>query len=159
MMSRSAGLHTDQASGKLAKEVQDLLAPQLTGDDNLARTIHAVNLEYVLGEINADGVNMDVDDPLPVIRCSTITPFAHSMPGAGVVHHINRYQNRPSASGLLSLRQGPACIAGSRFRSNFRSRPMMATKRKPPESGSQIQNLMSRIARPSMLALTSDDTP
>jgi hypothetical protein len=98
MMSRSAGLHTDQASAKLDKEVQDLLAPQLTGDDNLARTIHAVNLEY-------------------------------------------------------------ACIAGSRFRSNFRSRPMMATKRKPPESGSQIQNLMSRIARPSMLALTSDDTP
>jgi hypothetical protein len=36
---------------------------------------------------------------------------------------------------------------------------LMATKRKPPESGSQIQNLMSRIKRPSMLALTSDDTP
>ncbi len=50
--------------GNLAKEVQDLLASQLTGDDNLARTIHAVNLEYVLGEINADGVNMHVDDPL-----------------------------------------------------------------------------------------------
>ena len=64
MMTGSAGLHTDQASGKLAKKVQDLLAPQLTGDDNLARTIHAVNLEYVLGEINADGVNMHVDDPL-----------------------------------------------------------------------------------------------
>ena len=28
--------------------------------------------------------------PPPVIRCSTITPLAHSMPGAGVVHHINR---------------------------------------------------------------------
>jgi hypothetical protein len=64
MMSGSAGFHTDQASGKLAKDVQDLLAPQLTSDDNLARTIYAVNLEYVLGEINADGVNMHVDDPL-----------------------------------------------------------------------------------------------
>jgi hypothetical protein len=39
-------------------------ASQLTGDGNLARTIHAVNLEDVLGEINADGVNMHVDDPL-----------------------------------------------------------------------------------------------
>jgi two-component system, OmpR family, response regulator len=29
-----------------------LLAPQLTGDDDLARNIHAVHLEYVLGEIN-----------------------------------------------------------------------------------------------------------
>jgi hypothetical protein len=49
-----------------------------------------------------------------VIRCSTITPLAHSMPGAGVVHHIipviliaggstpgltlgNRHSGRPSA--------------------------------------------------------------
>ena len=62
MMTGSAGLYTDQATGKLAKEVQDLLAPQLTGDDNLAH--HAVNLEYVLSEINADGVNLHVDDPL-----------------------------------------------------------------------------------------------
>ena len=64
MMSGSAGFHTDQASGKLAKEAHNLIAPQLTGDDNLARTIHAMNLEYVLGEINADSVNMHVDDPL-----------------------------------------------------------------------------------------------
>ena len=64
MMTGCAGLHADQATGNLAKEVQDLLASQLTGDDNLARTINAVNLEYVLGEINADGVNLHVDDPL-----------------------------------------------------------------------------------------------
>ena len=63
MMSRSAGLHTDQASGKLAKKVQDLLAPQLTGDDDLAHTIYAVHLEHVLGKINADGANLHVDDP------------------------------------------------------------------------------------------------
>jgi hypothetical protein len=64
MMTGSAGFHTHQATGKLAKEVQDLLAPQLAGDDNLARTIHAVNLEHVLGEINADGIKMHVDDLL-----------------------------------------------------------------------------------------------
>jgi hypothetical protein len=33
-------------------------------DDDLARTIHAVHLEHVLGEINADGANLHVDDPL-----------------------------------------------------------------------------------------------
>jgi len=64
MMSGSAGFHTDQASRNLAKEVDDLLAPQLTGDDDLAHTIHAVHLEHVLGEINADGANLHVDDPL-----------------------------------------------------------------------------------------------
>jgi hypothetical protein len=64
MMTGSAGLHTNQATRQLAKKFQDLLASQLTGDDNLARTIHAVNLEDVLSEINADGVNMHVDDPL-----------------------------------------------------------------------------------------------
>ena len=48
--------------GILLKEVDDLLAPQLAGDDDLARTIHAVHLE--LGEINADGANLHVDDPL-----------------------------------------------------------------------------------------------
>jgi hypothetical protein len=38
-------------------------------DDDLARTIHAVHLEHVLGEINADDANLHVDDPPPVIRC------------------------------------------------------------------------------------------
>src|SRR5215468_618128 len=73
MMSGSAGFHTDQARRNLAKEVDDLLTPQLTADDDLAHTIHAVNLEHVLREINADGANLHMDDPLQVIRCSTIT--------------------------------------------------------------------------------------
>src|SRR5271154_3856464 len=102
MVTGSAGLHTDQATGELAKKVQDLLAPQLAGDDNLARTIHAVNLEYVLGEINANGDNLHVDDPSPVIRGSTIILLAHSMPGAGVVHHIIRYRGGPAAKLAMS---------------------------------------------------------
>jgi hypothetical protein len=64
MMSGSAGFHADQARGNLAQEVDDLLASQLTGDDDLARAIHAVHLEHVLGDINADGANLHVDDPL-----------------------------------------------------------------------------------------------
>jgi hypothetical protein len=64
MMSGSAGFHADQARGNLAKEANDLLAPQLTRDDDLTRTIHAVHLEHVLGEIHADAANLHVDDPL-----------------------------------------------------------------------------------------------
>ena len=64
MMNGSAGFHADQARRNFAKEVDDLLAPQLTADDDLARTIYAVHLEHVLGEINADGANLHVDDPL-----------------------------------------------------------------------------------------------
>jgi hypothetical protein len=53
-----------QARRNLAEELDDLLASQLAGDDDLARNIDAVDLEYVLGEINADGANLHVDDPL-----------------------------------------------------------------------------------------------
>ena len=63
-MSGSAGFHADQASRNLAKKLNHLLASQLSADDDVARTIHTVHLEYVLGEINADGANLHVDDPL-----------------------------------------------------------------------------------------------
>jgi hypothetical protein len=64
-----------------------LLAPQLTGDDDLARIIHPVHLEHVLSEINADGANLHMDDPSGDSLFND-HPLAHSMPGAGVVHHI-----------------------------------------------------------------------
>ena len=64
MMSSSAGFHADQARRNLAQKFNDLPASQLSADDDVARTIHAVQLEYVLGEINADGANLHVDDPL-----------------------------------------------------------------------------------------------
>ena len=64
MMSGCAGFHADQASRNLAKQFNDLLPSQLSGDDDIANAIHAVHLEYVLGEINADGANVHVDDPL-----------------------------------------------------------------------------------------------
>jgi hypothetical protein len=45
MMSGSAGFHADQARRNFAKKVDDLLAPQLTADDHLARIVHAVDLD------------------------------------------------------------------------------------------------------------------
>jgi hypothetical protein len=89
MMGGSAGFHADQASRNLAKKVDDLLATQLTGDDDFAPAIHAVHLEHILGEINADGANLHVDAPSGDSLFND-HPLAHSMPGAGVVHHINR---------------------------------------------------------------------
>jgi hypothetical protein len=56
----------------LLKKSMTCFATQLTGDDDLARAIRAVHLDHILGEINADGTNLHVDDPL---RCSTITPW------------------------------------------------------------------------------------
>jgi len=44
-------------------------------------------LEHVLGEINADGANLHMDDPSGDSLFND-HPLAHSMPGAGVVHHI-----------------------------------------------------------------------
>src|SRR3974390_136797 len=76
MMSGCAGFHADQAGRNLAKQFNDLLPSQLSGDDDIANAIHAVHLEYVLGEINADGANLHVDDPPPVIRVQR-SPFWH----------------------------------------------------------------------------------
>jgi hypothetical protein len=59
-------------------------------DDDLAYTIHTVNLEHVLREINADGVNLHMDDPLSGDSLFNDHPLAHLMPGAGVVHHTIR---------------------------------------------------------------------
>ena len=54
----------DEAWRELGEELYDLLAAQLTDEDDFAFTIDAVDLEDVLGKINADGVNLHVDDPL-----------------------------------------------------------------------------------------------
>src|SRR6476469_2555265 len=101
VMSGSAGLHADQARRYLAKELDDLLASQLTGYHDFTCTIYAVHLEHVLGEINADGPNLHVDAPSGDSLFND-HPLAHSMPGAGVVHHINRagFDVRPTTSGL-----------------------------------------------------------
>src|SRR5205823_2682398 len=100
-----------EARRYLAKELDDLLAPQLTGDDDFAGTIYAMHLEHVLGEINADGANLHVDDPSSDSLFND-HPLAHSMPGAGVVHPIIRVDFALSALGPLS---GPSRTFSSTF--------------------------------------------
>src|SRR5262245_9492619 len=64
MMRRRACLHADETGGELAEEVEHLLSAQLPNENDLAVRIDAVHLEDVLGQIDADGANLHVDDPL-----------------------------------------------------------------------------------------------
>jgi len=48
-MRRRACLHADETGGELAEEVEHLLAPQLSDENNLAVSIEPVHLEDVLG--------------------------------------------------------------------------------------------------------------
>jgi hypothetical protein len=54
----------NETRGKLPEELHHLLAAQLPDEHNLALTVNAVDLENMLGEINANGANLHVDDPL-----------------------------------------------------------------------------------------------
>jgi hypothetical protein len=62
--------------------------------DNLLGRVDAVNLEYVLGDIQTDRGHLHVDGSPHVIRLRRTTLW-HSMPGAGVVHHIIRGHHQP----------------------------------------------------------------
>jgi len=77
-MGRRARLHTNETGGKLAEELHHLLAAQLPNEHDLALTVDAVNLENVLGEINANGANLHVDDPLS--DSLKRSPYGTSMP-------------------------------------------------------------------------------
>ena len=63
-MRRATGLHADQAGRDLAEKLDDLFAAQLPGNGDLPVLVDAVDLKDILREINADGANLHVDDPL-----------------------------------------------------------------------------------------------
>jgi hypothetical protein len=51
VMRRSAGLEPHKAGGQRSKKLQQLVAPHRFGDHNPPRSINAVNLKDVLGQI------------------------------------------------------------------------------------------------------------
>src|ERR1700730_206372 len=55
MMGRTAGFHTDETLGQLREEGQYVLAPERLGDDHAPRSVNAMNLKNMLGQIEADG--------------------------------------------------------------------------------------------------------
>ena len=99
IMCRGAGFHADKARRQSFEELYQLAAAKLLPDDDLLGRINAVNLEHVLGDIQTDRGNLHVDGSSHVIRLRRTTLW-HSMPGAGVVHHINsdRWRKRKTAT-------------------------------------------------------------
>jgi hypothetical protein len=55
MMGRTAGFHTDKTLGQLGEEGQYVLAPERLGDDHAPRSVNAMNLKNMLGQIEANG--------------------------------------------------------------------------------------------------------
>jgi hypothetical protein len=55
VMGPGAGFHARKAGTQPGKEHQNLRPPQLTAADNRAFSVHSVNLEDILGKIEADG--------------------------------------------------------------------------------------------------------
>lgn len=64
VVGRRTRLHADEAAGELGEQLENLLAPQLPHENGLPLSVDAMDLEHVLCEINADGANLHVDDPL-----------------------------------------------------------------------------------------------
>src|SRR5262249_35610420 len=68
IMRAAAGLHADQARRQLGKECQNLIAPELPGDDDLTFAIDAMHLEHLLCKVEPDGGNCRHGRPSLVIR-------------------------------------------------------------------------------------------
>ena len=82
MMGRTAGFHTDKTLGQLGEEGQHVLAAERRGDDHPPRSVNAMNLKNMLGQIEPTVVTEDksvIDFPMdgaPSEGCSTTTILA-----------------------------------------------------------------------------------
>jgi len=82
MMGRTAGFHTDKTLGQLGEEGQHVLAAERRGDDHPPRSVNAMNLKNMLGQIEANGRDRrQIGDRLSHGRrsfrgCSTTTILA-----------------------------------------------------------------------------------
>jgi hypothetical protein len=81
-MGRGAGFHADKARCQSFKELYHLAAAELLSDDDLLGRVNAVNLEYVLGDIQTDRGNLHVDGSSHVIRLRRTTLW-HLDAGSG----------------------------------------------------------------------------
>ena len=55
MIGRTAGLKADKAFGQLREEAQQVLAPERLDDDHASKSVNAMKLKNMLGQIKADG--------------------------------------------------------------------------------------------------------
>ena len=82
MMRRGARFHADKARRQGLEELYQLAAAELLSDDDLLGRIDAVNLEYVLSDIQTDRGNLHVDGSSHVIRLQRTTLW-HLDAGSG----------------------------------------------------------------------------
>ena len=100
VMGRATCLHANQTTWQAFEECQNILAPKRSGRDAAALNIDCVNLEDMLGQIEANGGNSaEIGDILVHGRCS-FEMSARQQPSwhasheddaaAGAVHAIKR---------------------------------------------------------------------
>jgi len=103
MVRRGTGFHADKArrhsrADKARRhsldELYQLATPKLLPDDDLLGRVNAVNLEYVLGDIQTDRGNLHVDGSPHVIRLRRTTLW-HLDAGSGrrPPHQLRHFQH------------------------------------------------------------------
>jgi hypothetical protein len=94
MMRRRTGLKADQTWLKPPEQRQKLIAPYLPAKDGLPLSIDPMNLENVLGDVEADRGNLHLDGPFPLmVTDSTILAHCDAV-GSGAVHPITAERGR-----------------------------------------------------------------
>jgi hypothetical protein len=87
MMGTRAGFHSNQTARPSLKKRQKLTPAQLTTNDNPSLVINAVDLDDILGEINAGCAKLQHGW---LLLLGTDTPsWRIATPGAGANHTIN----------------------------------------------------------------------
>jgi hypothetical protein len=98
MMGTRAGFHSNQTARPSLKKRQKLTPAELTTNDNPSLVINAVDLDDILGEINAGCAKLQHGW---LLLLGTDTPsWRIATPGAGANHTINR-------NGLLQTQSSP----------------------------------------------------
>jgi len=88
MVRRRTGFDADQARLKRPEQRQELIAPHLPAQDRLPLPIDPMNLENVLGDVEADRGNLHLDGSFPLmVTDSTILAHCNAA-GSGAVHPI-----------------------------------------------------------------------
>ncbi|HUZ13300.1 MAG TPA: hypothetical protein VMU93_10665 [Caulobacteraceae bacterium] len=91
---RAARLHADQRRRPRCKKLQDLASPQLAAHHRLARGVHPVHLNDVLGQINSEPDSFHGGQP--PLRWISTTSLAHLDALRGLsTHHPGRAKREP----------------------------------------------------------------
>jgi hypothetical protein len=86
VMRRRTGLNADQAWLEPPEQRQKLITPHLPAQNRLPLPIDSMNLENVLGDVEADRGNLHLDGSFPLmVTDSTILAHRDAV-GSGAVH-------------------------------------------------------------------------